>query len=189
MKTGYRLSNGSDIYSLLDISRRIYPNTEVFEVTDESDIKIGVLTKNFMIKTCLDLMEPLINEPSCYSSINKIPYGYCELNKEMEIIVIIHSKLRALFCGEISAETYLTDTIRFPPMISSVAKTYRFALDNIEFNLRIRDSAIQNYTATLYNLANAVELNNGSDMKDKEFLRQGEHIISSLKAGDWLFNL
>ena len=187
MKTGYRFSHGSDIYSLLDISRRIYLNTEVFEITGESDIRLGIITKNFLIKTHLDLMEPLIKEPYCYSGIDKKLYHDGELDKELGYIVAKHSKIRSVFSGEITMEKYLIDAGRSPPITSNIATTYNFALNNIELNLR--DLGNQNYTATMYNLANALELNKGFDMRGKEFLRQGEHIISSLKAGDWLFYL
>jgi hypothetical protein len=159
----YILNSGRASIHLL--SRHIRIGTEIFEVQNGGQLYLGIATKRFLTKISADILE---------SSVRQLP-SY----KESDLIAGYASEIRGFISGD-------TSSLGGIPLTSpgEINDAYYYAMSNLcDLTKNYHSSSI---TAFMYCVANTIH---NSDERNKEFTRQGEYIISSMKSGEWMFYL
>lgn len=159
----YILNSGTTSIHLL--SRNIRIETEIFEVQNGGQLYLGIATKRFLTKISADILESLVRQ---------LPFS-----EDVDLIAGYASEIRRFISGD-------TSSLGGIPLTSpgEINDAYYYAMSNLcDLAGSDRNSSI---TAFMYCVANTIH---NSDERNKEFTRQGEYIISSMKSGEWMFYL
>ena len=176
----YYIGSGGEAYSISQISRKIQIGKEVFETSYPDNLYsknlIGFTSEKYILKMAIDFIEFSVNN---------------YLNKEdSEKPTKQVSLLKSIF-NDGAPVSSLRGTLNNN---SAYSKSIHidYAIDNFIILCSKNDIERKNIclTGLVYNISNQADLFYSQSLKrSEEHLRQGEHIISSLKAGDWLFYL
>lgn len=175
--TRYCIGNGEEAYGVSQISRKIQIGKEVFETEYPDDLYsknlIGFTSERYMSKIAIDFIEFGVN-----NYVNKEDFE--KLTQQVSLI-------KSIFNNETSINS-LKDSIpyKYNKMHIECAID-NFIILNSEFKLDRKQVAI---ISIMYNLSNQADpIYDQSQKRIEEHLRQGEHIISSLKSGECMFYL
>jgi hypothetical protein len=174
----YYIGNGGEAYSISQISRKIQIGKEVFETSYPDNLYsknlIGFTSERYMLKMVIDFIEFGVN-------------NYVD-KKNSEKLIKQVSLLKSIFNDSIPIGS-LRETInnRLQKSIHIDYAIDNFILLNSESNIKKKNLCV---TAIMYNVSNQAELSDSRISKrNEEHLRQGKHIISSLKSGECMFYL